>query len=246
MGLGQHEAAFEVKGTFKLALGTICLTAAMCGLTLVANPVLRSIQFRDDFESSNLSPWEFPYAEDWVVQSEPGNHFLHMLRPRKPGVPRRPLQFARLKPAMVGSFEFQARVRRAGKSMIIVFNYVDTMHFYYAHLSRDRGSEVPVHNGLFIVNGEPRKRIAGTEAPPALPDREWHTVRVLRNTRSGSIEVFVDGGEPLFSMVDRTFTCGQIGIGSFDEMGDFDDIRLISDDAGCKPGTAFRPASAHE
>ena len=26
--------------------------------------------------------------------------------------------------------------------MIVVFNYVDDMHFYYAHLSVDRGSEV--------------------------------------------------------------------------------------------------------
>jgi hypothetical protein len=169
-----------------------------------------------------------------------------MLRNREPGVPRRPLQFARLKGVGVGSFELRARVRREGKSMIVVFNYVDTLHFYYTHLSADRGTEQPVHNGIFIVNGEPRKRIAGTEAAPALPDRDWHQLRVVRNIQAGSVEVFIDNGQqPLFSVNDRTFACGQIGFGSFDETGDFDDIELRSDDAACVPGSVFRPASTN-
>jgi hypothetical protein len=204
----------------------------------------QSILVQDGFASGDLSRWEFPYPEDWVVRAEEGNRFLHLLRNREPGVPRRPLQFARLRKANVGSFTFEARVRREGHSMIVVFNYVDTLHFYYTHLSSDRGTEQPVHNGLFIVNGEPRKRIAGTEAAPALPNQEWHKVRVARDSRTGSIEVFVDDQKtPLFSVVDRTFTCGQIGIGSFDETGDFDDISLSSGDAGCGPGGATVPAS---
>jgi hypothetical protein len=231
----------------KIGAGAALIASACCGLALLANPVLHSLQFRDDFESGSLAAWEFPYAEDWVVQSEGANRFLHMLRRREPGVPRRPLQFARLKSVNVGSFTLESRVRRHGTSMIIVFNYVDTLHFYYAHISSDRGTEQPVHNGLFIVNGEPRKRIEGLEAAPALPDRDWHTVRIQRNVLSGSIEAFVDGErEPRFSVVDRTFDCGQVGMGSFDETGDFDDVRLTSDDAGCQPNSAFRPASAQE
>jgi hypothetical protein len=206
----------------------------------------QSILIQDDFASGDLSRWELPYPEDWVVRAEEGNRFLHLLRNREPGVPRRPLQFARLRKANVGSFTFEARVRREGHSMIVVFNYVDTLHFYYTHLSSDRGTEQPVHNGLFIVNGEPRKRIAGTEAAPALPNQEWHKVRVARDARGGSIEVFVDDQKtPLFSVVDRTFTCGQIGIGSFDETGDFDDIKLSSEDAGCEPGVSLRPAGTN-
>ncbi|MFB3920622.1 MAG: hypothetical protein ACE145_02820 [Terriglobia bacterium] len=226
----------------------ILVATGFAGLVLAvspsARPVLRSIQFRDDFEAGTLDAWEFPFAEDWVIRSEPGNHFLHMLRRREPGVPRRPLQFARLRNMNVGSFKLQARVRREGTSMIVVFNYVDTMHFYYAHLSADRGTKQPVHNGLFIVNGEPRKRLAGTEADPALPDPVWHDVRIERRAATGSIEVFVDDDkEPRFAVVDRTFNCGQIGIGSFDETGDFDDVKLTSDDAGCTPGAVIRPAS---
>ena len=52
----------------------------------------------------------------------------------------------------------------------MVFNYVDTLHFYYTHLSVDPGAKVEVHNGIFIVDGGPRHRIAGMEAAPVLPD----------------------------------------------------------------------------
>jgi len=102
----------------------------------------------------------------------------------------------------------------------------------------------PVHNGIFIVNGEPRKRIAGISADPALPDRGWHHVRVSRDARTGKIEIFMDrAGQPLFSVIDTTFNCGLVGIGSFDETGDFADVDLNSNDAGCQPGAVIRPAA---
>jgi hypothetical protein len=118
----------------------------------------------------------------------------------------------------------------------MVFNYVDTLHFYYTHLSVDPGAKIDVHNGLFIVDGGPRHRIAGLEAAPVLPDKDWHRIRVQRDVHSGSIEVFVDAEpQPRFSVIDHTFTCGQVGLGSFDETGDFADVRLTSEDAGCQP-----------
>jgi hypothetical protein len=206
--------------------------------------VIRTVSFHESFDGGNLDSWLLPHPEDWAILGGPNDHYLHMVRKGEPGVPRRPLQFALLKNLPVGSFEFQTRLRREGKSMIVVFNYVDTMHFYYTHLSRDRGEVQPVHNGIFIVNGEPRKRIAGISADPALPDTGWHQVRVVRNVQTGSIEVFMDKQtEPLFSVVDRTFTCGLVGIGSFDETGDFADVNLHSSDAGCKPGSVLQPAS---
>jgi hypothetical protein len=237
------------------------LVGALAGLAAIASAlaVLTVIEYREDFEGGELKGWEFPHAEDWEIRAEGGNRYLHMLRNREPGVPRRPLQFARLGGVNVGSFELKARVRREGKSMIIVFNYVNTMHFYYAHLSADRGTEQLVHNGLFLVNGGPRNRIAGLEAEPALPTRGWHSFRIVRNARSGWIRVYADApagplasaapaaasAEPLFSVQDRTFWCGQIGFGSFDETGDFDDVELRSEDADCLPRGGLRPASKH-
>lgn len=175
-----------------------------------------------------------PYPSDWEVLSENGLHYLHMKRSRPPGIPRRPLQFARLKNVQVRSFDLEANVRREGGSMIVVFNYVDPLHFYYVHLSVNPGSQIAVHNGIFIVNGSPRRRIAGIDAPAALPDRAWHKVRILRDAHTGSISVFLDHHmKPLFTTIDRTFTCGGIGFGSFDETGDFTKIRLHSNDSAC-------------
>lgn len=202
---------------------------------MAAWPVIHHLQFDDDFASGALDAWQLPSPEDWVIDSEGPLHFLHMLRSREPLVPRRPMQFALLKAANVGSFHLQARVRREGSSLLMVFNYVDTLHFYYTHLSADPGAKVAVHNGIFIVDGAPRRRIAGTEAAPALPDKNWHTIRVQRNVDSGSIKVFVDAEtQPRFEVVDHTFNCGRVGLGSFDETGDFTDVHLVSQDADCQ------------
>jgi len=214
-----------------------------CGVALsvlidrvAAEPALKTVNFRDNFSSGKLDAWQFPFAEDWVVKQEGPLHYLHMLRSRDPLVPRRPQQFGLMKGVTVGSFTLETRVRREGSSMMIVFNYVDSLHFYYTHLSKDPGRKIDVHNGIFLVDGAPRRRIAGLEADPVLPDTNWHKVRVERDVASGSIRVFVDAEpQPRFSVVDKTFKCGQIGLGSFDETGDYADVKLSSKDAGCQP-----------
>ena len=225
--------------TALLGAGLVVLGLGYSSNALAA---LHRLNFHCSFTPKELSEWVFPHAEDWVSKTEDGHTYLHMLRPRPPGVPRRPLQFARLKNVNVGSFDLSVKVRRAGRSMLIVFNYVDTLHFYYTHVSHDRGTFQPVHNGIFLVDGGPRRRIAGLHAQPALPDTHWHTIRVVRNARTGLIEVFSDvQKKPLFSVIDHHFTCGQIGLGSFDEMGDFADLKIHSSDAGCTPQTPTSP-----
>jgi hypothetical protein len=190
------------------------------------------IAIQHNFTSGSLKAWDMPFPADWEILQQGDLHYLHMKRNREPLVPRRPMQFARLKGVTVGSFTLNVDVRRAGGSMIIVFNYVDTLHFYYVHLSENPGTQISVHNGIFLVNGKPRFRIAGLQATATLPDKAWHHVRIVRNVGTGSIEVFVDDEkDPRFSVIDRTFTCGQVGLGSFDETGDFSQFRLQSNDA---------------
>ena len=221
----------KLLASLALAVAALSILVAMA-----AQPASRTIDFHDNFSSTKLDAWTFPFPEDWAVKEEGPLHYLHMLRSRDPLVPRRPQQFALLKGVTVGSFTLETRVRREGSSMMIVFNYVDTLHFYYTHLSKDPGAKIDVHNGVFLVDGAPRRRIAGLEATPALPDTNWHKVRVERDVTSGSIKVFVDGEpQPRFSVVDNTFKCGQVGLGSFDETGDYTDFELSSNDAGCRP-----------
>lgn len=238
--------AMRVQASLLAGIFVACATLILTADAL-PGPVLNSLSFHDDFENGVLSSWAFPFQEDWQILAEGPNHYLHMLRSREPGVPRRPLQFALFKGSRVGSFELTTRLRREHRSLIIVFNYVDTLHFYYAHLSVDSGLKQEVHNGIFIVDGGPRKRIAGLEAAPALPDTDWHTARIVRDASSGEIEVLMDGTkQPLFSLRDSTFTCGRIGIGSFDETGDFDDFELTSRDADCTPAATIRPAKTSD
>src|SRR6202453_5260697 len=217
-------------------------TALLAAVTLIASYAVfvlpapaysdarkASLSIQDDFNSGSLNAWEIPFAEDWETLTEGSLPYLHMKRSRPPGVSRRPLQFARLKGVKAGSFTLNAKVRRAGGSMIIVFNYVDTLHFYYVHLSKDPGTQIAVHNGIFIVDGGDRRRIAGLDAAHALPDRSWHDVPIVRHVTSGSTQVFLDKQTtPRFAVIDHTFTSGQVGVGSFDETGDFADFRLDS------------------
>jgi hypothetical protein len=217
----------------------VALLAAVCqfgfcaaGPRALAQCGKAHISIRHNFTSGSLKAWQMPFPQDWEILQQGNLHYLHMKRPRAPGVPRRPLQFARSKGVKVGSFTLNADVRRSGGSMIIVFNYVDTLRFYYVHLSVNPGTQISVHNGIFIVNGKPRYRIAGLDAAPALPDRSWHHVRIVRNVRTGSIQVFLDKEtKPRFSVIDHTFTCGQVGLGSFGDTGDFAQFRLRSNDA---------------
>jgi hypothetical protein len=183
-----------------------------------------------DFASpAELSGWEMDHPEDWEILKDGDVGYLHMKRMRDPGVPRRPLQFVRLKGVDVGSFTLDVKARREKRSVIVVFNYIDTLHFYYAHISSDPGSDALPHNGVFIVDGGPRRRIAGAGSKPGLPDQAWHDVKVVRDVPSGSIQVFLDKSTtPLFSVVDHTFTHGEVGLGSFDETGDFAAFRLKS------------------
>jgi len=180
-------------------------------------------EWSEDF-SGGLDDWIVPLPKDWRQLEEDGDGFLRLAVGYPIGTPRRPVKFAVYKPACVGDFELDVRMRRHERSLIVVFGYQDRSRFYYTHLSSDDGTH-SVHNGLFKVHGGSRYRISGLDTPPALPSEEWHDVRV---TRVGDeIAVYIDDAEDaLFTARDPWFRYGRVGLGSFDETGDFDDFRL--------------------
>jgi len=195
-------------------------------LLALSSAVAETVRYNADFEDRNLSAWVLPAAVDWEIASEGQNDFLRLRKAGEIGNPRRPLQYAIPKNLCVSDFDLRVKVRRSGGSMMITFGYQDTLHFYYAHLSRDNGNHA-VHNGLFKVDGGERFRIAGTGSAPVLPDNDWHEVRIVRQTSTGKIEVFADNDpQPRFHHVDNSFRFGRIGLGSFNETGDFDDLRV--------------------
>ena len=70
-------------------------------------------------------------------------------------------------------------------------------------------------------------------AEPVLPQTDrrlnetWHKVKLMRDSKAGTIAVYFDDlTKPHMQVSDKTFGKGRIGIGSFDDMNDFDDIQL--------------------
>lgn len=133
------------------------------------------------------------------------------------------------------TFHLRARVRSTqdttvvGRDVIVVFGYRSRSEFYYAHLSND--NTIMPHNGIFVVDHADRRRIddQGVEGAPEarLTDQRWHEVRVDRDAEAGIIRVFMDDlRAPLFTATDTTFRTGAIGFGSFDDTGEFEDLRV--------------------
>jgi hypothetical protein len=55
----------------------------------------------------------------------------------------------------------------------------------------------------------------------------WHRLKVIRKVEDGTIEVFFDSmDKPLMTAQDKTFAWGQVGIGTFDDHGNFDNVVL--------------------
>ncbi|RLD17719.1 MAG: hypothetical protein DRI69_11725 [Bacteroidetes bacterium] len=110
--------------------------------------------------------------------------------------------------------------------MIIIFGYQSPTQYYYAHLT---GTVDSIHNGVFIVDNTDRRKVDFTEFEPVLIDREWHKIRLVRDTEAGSIGIFRDGDEaPMISVYDKTFLEGKIGFGSFNDTGEIRSINITS------------------
>ena len=191
--------------------------------------------------SQGTDGWLVPRPSEWATPTEGENRFLRLVEPGPIGEPRRPVKFAVFEEACVGDFDASVRVRRKEKSLIVVFGYQDRAHFYYAHLSSDDGDH-SVHNGIFKVQGGSRYRIAGLGSAPALPEPEWTSIRIQRTVADGKIEVWAgDDPEPRFSVVDPSFRFGRLGLGSFDETGDFDDFKLTGEPSDACPSQDLSP-----
>ena len=108
------------------------------------------------------------------------------------------------------------------RDLNIVFGYESPTRFYYAHFA---GITDGGNNGIFLVDGADRRRIDADTAEPQLTDQNWHHVRLERDGSSGQIEVYVDDSDtPAFSAVDTSIRSGRIGLGSFNDTGEFRDI----------------------
>ena len=174
--------------------------------------------------------WTVFEPSDWKIEGKGDTAILRLQTGREPlPGPRRPFQFA-LAADMpdYSQITVEADIRPTKRSCIIVFAYRDQAHFDYAHLSTDTGAKQPVHNGIFHVYGGERVRISSEAGPPAFPEiNRWHHVRLVHDGKTGTVDVTVDNRPiPALHAVDLSLHGGKVGIGSFDETGDFKNVKL--------------------
>lgn len=217
----------------RFALAIICLTGSQVAAAAAKElPLL----LKEDFEQG-FSRWQTtdPKGAEpvWkIIEAGPaGNHALRCTGISE-YVPkyRSPFSIALLKDIKVTDFELTARVQEthidAGphRDLCVFWGYQDPTHFYYVHL----GAKPDPHAcQIFIVNNAPRKMITVDQAKDTPWDEGWHDVKVVRRVADGAMEVyFNDMKKPYMTARDKTFTWGQIGIGTFDDHGNFDDLLL--------------------
>jgi|SRR5579872_1012945 len=176
--------------------------------------------------------WTVPVTSDWNVDREAQSEVLRLVQHRGPlPGPRRPIQFALADPGSYSTLTLQADVKPLGGSLMIPFAYQDPAHYDYAHLSIDPGSKQPVHNGIFHVYGGERVRISSEQGPAAFTATgHWHHVKLIHHSATGAVEVTVDGRElPALRAVDLSLGSGKVGLGSFDETGEFKNVKITTE-----------------
>ncbi len=144
---------------------------------------------------------------------------------------RSPFNIALLKPITLGDFILEVKLAQSGKEyghrdLCLFFNVQDPTNYYYTHIASVADDHA---NNIFLVNDAPRIKIATktTAGTNWGATNSWHTVRIERNTKAGTIKVYFDNmNQPIMEATDTHFIKGHIGFGSFDDTGHFDDIKI--------------------
>lgn len=186
--------------------------------------------FQANFEDGKLDAWQPTDSNAWRIEDDRGGKVLALFGKSnyKPKV-RSPRSINLVRDVVVGSFVLEVKMLSTTKDynhrdLCLFFGYQDPSHFYYVHIANQSDAHA---NSIFIVDGEPRLSIAKTRTEGTRWDDKWHTVRLVRDVKKGTIEVFFDDrAEPIMTAVDHRFKWGRIGVGSFDDTGRYDDVRL--------------------
>jgi len=175
--------------------------------------------------------WEPTDPAAWKVIDLEGNKVYSQFRASKYRPPHRsPYNISLLKDVVVGDFVLEARLQSTcrdygHRDMCLFFGYQDAAHFYYVHLGKKAD---PHANQIFIVNDAPRTMITCKQSPGTPWDGGWHRVKIVRRVAEGVIEVYFDDMDtPVMTAADKTFAWGRVGIGSFDDTGNWDDVKLF-------------------
>jgi hypothetical protein len=211
------------------------ISPVVWSLALLSLPRMTSgdelpLVIREDFEQG-ADRWQPFDAKQWKIKTMPSGQVYSQFEKTSAYQPphRSPFSISVLKDVTVGDFALDVKVLSTHpdyghRDVCVVFGYQDPAHFYYVHLGKQTDDHA---NQIFIVNDAPRTKISTKTTPGTNWDDRWHHVRITRNVASGDIAVYYDNLEqPIMTASDRSFTWGRIGVGSFDDTSDWDDLEL--------------------
>jgi hypothetical protein len=198
---------------------------SLVGLAVQAGPVVIKPDLNDADRLSR--EWTLDGSGIWAIREG-------MLVLDKKGVPagpiRRPAALALVQSEPLSDVTLEVDLRSTAadvkttprRDLLLVVGYQSPTRFYYVHISAVRDD---VHHGIFLVSDADRKRIDSVSVKPPLVDGAWHKARLVRTAASGRIEVFVDDMKaPILVANDSTLGTGRVGVGSFDDTGEFRNI----------------------
>jgi len=221
------------RGVFSISLivlfVALCLCLACAGQNASEMPLLASF----DFEDGKAAGWQPNLSDNWQVIKHEGSIVYDLIAPGEQGKVRAPTSWSLLSGQDVTSFVFMGRLKcrtepsNPHRDMCVFFHFQDQTHFYYVHFS---ASSDESHNIIGLVNGADRIKIDLEPAGKSvcrLTETDWHTFKVTCDEATGRIQAYLDDMEtPILTAVDKTIGHGRVGVGSFDDSGYFDDIKL--------------------
>jgi hypothetical protein len=203
------------------------LTAALTA-TAYGDPKL-PVVFTEDF-SKGAERWQPTDPTAWkVVKSDTGVYYHQFKNSNYKPPHRSPLNISLVKDLLVSDFVVEAKLLSTGKDgphrdMCLFFGYQDPAHFYYVHIAKKADNNA---NQIFIVNGADRKKISTKSTDGTSWDDKWHHVKIVRTVADGKIEIYFDDMKtPIMTATDKTFSWGQVGVGSFDDSGFWQDVTV--------------------
>lgn len=218
-----------------LLLATLSSTASAADPACVKNaPDIGErlpLVFCDDFQSGNSDKWVPGDAKAWKMSKADDNFTFELFGKSKVKNPvRSPFNRCLIKDVIVGQFVLDLKFQSTKKDyphrdLCLFFGFQDPSHHYYVHFGKRTDDHA---NQIFIVNDKPRTKISTKTSAGTPWDDKWHHARIIRDVKSGKIEVYFDDmKKPCMTANDKTFTWGQVGIGSFDDTGRFDEVFLF-------------------
>jgi len=188
------------------------------------------VVFQADFEDESLDSWEATDPSAWRIEDGHGGKVLSLFKGSSYSPPyRSPYNINLVRDVVVDNFVLELELLSTNsdynhRDLCLFFGYQDASHFYYVHLGKTADATA---NSVFIVDNADRISIADYRTDGIPWDDNWHTVRLLRDVETGSIEVYFDDmSEPVMTAVSDRFLWGRVGVGSFDDIGQFDDLEL--------------------